>query len=305
MKTEETVIRSSYDNLGISTLICRPETSPKAIVQIAHGMCEHKERYIPFMKFLCDNGYACVIHDHRGHGGSVKSEDDLGYMYEGGWEAAIDDIRAVNRHVADIFPGCKIHLFGHSMGSLAVRCFVKRHDELTDSLIVCGSPSANPAAGAGKALTRIIAAIRGERHRPKLIHNIAFEGFNKNFSSEGLNAWLSADKENVRNYNEDPHCGYMFTANGFMALFSMMQDCYVAKGWKVSKRELPVLFIAGKDDPCITDEKQFGKAVDFMKNVGYGNTESKLYEGLRHEILNETHRTMVWNDVLEFLDRHN
>lgn len=305
MKTEETVIRSSYDELGISTLICRPETAPKAVVQFAHGMCEHKERYIPFMKFLCDEGYACVIHDHRGHGRSVKSEDDLGFMYEGGWEAVIDDIRAVNRYVSETFPGCRIHLFGHSMGSLAVRCFAKRHDDLIDSLIVCGSPSANPATGAGKTLTRIIAATRGERHRPKLINSIAFEEFNKRFSSEGHNAWLSTDKDNVREYNQDPHCGYVFTANGFISLFSMMQDCYCAKGWKVSKPDLPILFIAGKDDPCITDEKQFGKAVDFIKNAGYGNTGSIMYEGLRHEILNETQKEKVWSDVLGFLERNN
>lgn len=303
MKTEETLIRSSFDGLDLSVLVCRPDTVPEAVVQIAHGMCEYKERYLPFIEFLCNEGYACVIHDHRGHGRSVMNNDDLGYMYEGGWEGIVEDIRTVNRYAASIFKGCRIHLFGHSMGSLAVRSFAKRYDELIDRLIVCGSPSKNPAAGAGKALTRIIAAIRGDRHRPALIHKMAFEGFNKRFTKEGPNAWLATDKAVVKHYNDDPSCGYMFTANGFIGLFSLMQDCYDAGGWTISRPDLPILFIAGKDDPCITGEKQFGQAVDFMRKIGYKDVSSILYDGMRHEILNETEKTKVWNDVLEFIRR--
>lgn len=305
MNTEATTVRSSFDELDLSVLICRPEGTPKAVVQLVHGMAEHKERYLPFIEFLCSNGYACIMHDHRGHGSSVKNTEDLGYMYSGGSEAVIEDIKAVNRHAASIFPESAIYLFGHSMGSLAVRCFIKRYDSLIDGLIVCGSPSRNPAAGAGKTLTKIISAIKGDRHRPAIVQKMAFDSFNKNFVMEGQNAWLSTDKAVVKAYNASPLCGYTFTANGFIGLFDLMQDTYSTGGWNVSRPELPVHFIAGSDDPCITSRKDFDDAVSHMKNVGYKAVTSHLYEGFRHEILNETEKQKVWDDILLLLDNWN
>ena len=111
-------------------------------------------------------------------------------------------------------------------------------------------------------LARVIASIKGDRHRPSLIHKIAFENFNSRFVSEGENAWLSTDRTIVKEYNDDPLCGYMFTANGFTGLFDLMLDTYSDKGWNVHNPSLPIHFIAGADDPCITSCKDFDKAVE-------------------------------------------
>lgn len=303
MIVEKCSIPSRHDGIEISCLICRPETSEnhKGIVQISHGMCEYKDRYIPFMDFLCRNGYICVISDHRGHGESILCKDDLGYFHIGGADALVDDLLCVNEMIREKYPDLPLTLFGHSMGSLAVRSFAKRHDDHIDGLIVCGSPSRNPAAGAGKMLTRIIAAFKGDRYRPVIIQKIAFESFNKKFESEGRNAWLSTDKAIVSAYNNDPLCTYQFTVNGFIGLFNLMQDTYSTKGWKVSNPRLPIHFIAGEDDPCITSLKDFKAASDHMKAVGYNDVTSKAYSGMRHEILNETDKETVWNDILELL----
>jgi alpha-beta hydrolase superfamily lysophospholipase len=302
MDTRTFTLRSAHDDLDISVMAVTPESSPKAIIQLVHGMCEYKERYIPFMEFLCSEGFACVIHDHRGHGASVKSADDLGYFYSGGWRGIVSDILTVNEEIRKMYPESPVYLFGHSMGSLAVRSFTKRYDNLIDGLIVCGSPSRNPAAGAGKLLAKFIAAFKSDRHRPDLIQKIAFEGFNKNFSNEGRNARLSTDKENVRAYNCDPLCNYQFTANGFIGLFDLMMDTYSDKGWNVSNPQLPIHFIAGSDDPCITSLKDFQAAADHMKKVGYACMTTKAYDGLRHEILNETGKEEVWSDILNYIN---
>ncbi len=302
MDTRTFTLRSAHDDLDISVMAVTPESSPKAIIQLVHGMCEYKERYVPFMEFLCSEGFACVIHDHRGHGASVKSADDLGYFYSGGWRGIVSDILTVNEEIRKMYPESPVYLFGHSMGSLAVRSFTKRYDNLIDGLIVCGSPSRNPAAGAGKLLAKFIAAFKSDRHRPDLIQKIAFEGFNKNFSNEGRNAWLSTNKENVRAYNCDPLCNYQFTANGFIGLFDLMMDTYSDKGWNVSNPQLPIHFIAGSDDPCITSLKDFQAAADHMKKVGYACMTTKAYDGLRHEILNETGKEEVWSDILNYIN---
>ena len=113
---------SEADGLNISVLTVLPEKEPyRAVVQLVHGMSEYKERYLPFMEYLADLGYVSVIHDHRGHGKSIRKKEDLGYMYGGGASAMLQDIDMVNRMIHLRFPGLKLVLFGHSMGSLAVR----------------------------------------------------------------------------------------------------------------------------------------------------------------------------------------
>ena len=75
---QEFYIDATADNLKISVLVAIPaaDTAPRAIVQIVHGMCEHKERYLPFMQYLNTRGYICIAHDHRGHGKSIRTADD-------------------------------------------------------------------------------------------------------------------------------------------------------------------------------------------------------------------------------------
>ena len=91
---------------------------------------------------------------------------------------------------------------------------------------------------------------------------------------------------------------FQFTANGFSNLTALMKGCYSRKGWKLSNPALPVHFISGSDDPCLINEDAIGKAVALMKEVGYKDTDLKLYPGMRHEILNETGKQQVWDDIL-------
>lgn len=278
-------------------------TAPKAVIQLVHGMCEHKERYIPFMEFMAANGYACVIHDHIGHGESVKSAEDLGFFYAGGWNTMIEDIRLVNEWIKQRFLGVPVFLFGHSMGSMAVRSYVKRYDDTVSALFVCGCPAFNPGSVIGKAVAKVTGQLCGYGCRPGFIQKMAFGSYGKKFKGESSpNCWVCSDPEVVKEYDADPLCNYVFTANGFYNLFSLMGDCYDTKGWKVSSPDMPVRFISGLEDPCLIDVKHFESAVDAMRKVGYRNVGSRLYPGMRHEILNEKDKMTVWNDVLSFAD---
>ena len=295
---------ASADGLQLAGLVAAPEAGePKGVVQMVHGMCEHKERYEPLMEYLAANGYACVIHDHRGHGASVKSPEDLGYLYDGGWQALVEDVRVVNDWIHKEFPGKKVILFGHSMGSMVVRSFVKRYDDRIDALVVCGCPVDNPAKGAGKALAWIFGKTKGWRYRPELLQTMSFGAYNKPFKDEGwASAWVCSDPETLKAYHADPLCQYQFTANGFYGLLGLMQDCYSAKGWQMKQPDMPVFFVSGEQDPCRGTDKQFRQAVDLMKKVGYKAVDAKVYPGMRHEIHNETRREEVWKDLLQFIE---
>ena len=228
-------IEASSDGLRLAMLISEPVGEPKGIVQIVHGMCEHKERYIPFMEYLSAHGYVCAIHDHRGHGETVLNEEDLGYMYKGGWRALVEDIKLVQNEIKASYPALPYTLFGHSMGSMAVRSFTKRYDDSIDTLFVCGCPSYNPAGGAGRLLASLIGLFKGEHHRSPLLQNLSFGSFNKPFEDEGYpSAWVCSDKGTLEAYHKDPYCMFTFTVNGFKNLLDLMKDCYSPKGWKMS-----------------------------------------------------------------------
>lgn len=294
-------LKSQFDDLDLGVALCECEEQPKAIFQIVHGMAEHKERYFPFMEYLAEHGYVSVIHDHRGHGESVKSEKDYGYMYEGGAQAMVEDVLKVQDWAKSQYPGVPVHLFGHSMGSMVVRAFVRSYDDHIAKLIVCGCPSDNPGKGAGLLLANIIGFFRGQHHQSAFLNNLAFGGYARQFPGEHPLAWLSANKENVKNYAANPLCGFTFTVNGFKNLFRIMKICYSKNGWVMRNTDLKILFISGGDDPCRIDDKAFYKAVNFLKAKGYKSVDSILYPGLRHEIMLEN-EPKVQEDILKFIE---
>lgn len=304
MKVQQYELTSHMDGLGIHMLVALPDGDPAAVVQLVHGMAEHKERYLPMMRSLCDAGYICVIHDHRGHGESVRQKEDYGYFYEDGKEALIEDTHQVTQWIKERYPELSNYLFGHSMGSLVVRCYVKKYDDDINGLIVCGSPSNQSLVGLAVFLSKCMIRIKGERTRGDLFQKMAFGAYNRGFEHEGSkNAWISVDQENVKAYDQDEKCGFIFTLNGFLNLFLLVKETYSSKGWQVKNPQLPVFFLSGAQDPCMNSRKSFEEAVRFMRKMGYKNTKAKLYEDMRHEIFHEKDKERVYEDILTLLKR--
>lgn len=296
---------ASADGLKLACLQSVPDAAlgaPRGVIQLVHGMCEHKERYIPLMEFLSGKGLICVIHDNRGHGASVKTPDDLGFMYDGGWLAMVEDVRVVNDWIRTQYPDLKVILYGHSMGSMIVRSFIKRYDDHVAALLVSGCPVDNPAKAAGKALANFFGRTKGWHYRPELLQKMSFGAYNKPFAGEGPNAWVCSNPEILKSYSEDPLCQYIFTANGFYNLLGLMQDCYSRKGWVVKNPSLHIHFMSGEEDPCRGSDSQFRKAVRLLPEVGYHNVTAQVYPAMRHEIHNEIGSQRVWDDLLHFID---
>ena len=299
MKKEFFSLYSKFDNLPLSVLVVEPKQEAKGIIQLVHGMCEHKLRYERFMEFLAENGFICCMHDHRGHGSSVLEEEDLGYFGDRTGKAVVEDTALLTREMKKRYPALPVYLFGHSMGSLIVRCYLQEYDDEIEKLVVCGSPSKNPLCGLGLFLNGTISLFKGERHRSQMMSNIALDG-DKKFKGEGKGAWLTRDKSVVEEYQKDAKSGFTFTCNGFANLLKLMKSTYSKKKYKVKNPSLSILFIAGSDDPVIGDEGKWISAQNSLREIGYTQVEGKLYPSMRHELLNEIGREEVWNDLLSF-----
>lgn len=295
-------LKSRQDGLPLDVLILSPD-SPRGILQLSHGMCEHKERYLPFMEYMADQGFICIIHDHRGHGKSVRSTQDLGYFYENGGPALVKDLYQISCFIRKRRPDLPFFLFGHSMGSLAVRVYLKHYASALDGLIVCGSPSYTPAAKPGLALVSLLSAMQGGRSHSPLVDRM-FTLFDLPFYKEHIShAWICTDRKVVEQFNASKYCNFTFTLNGYQALLWLLIHTYDKRGWKTIKPELPILFLSGSQDPCMISKKQFRRAVLFLGSVGYRNVTGHLYSGMRHEILNEPGRKYVYQDIAAFLDQ--
>lgn len=283
--------------------IYEPKGDPIGLVQIAHGMSEHRKRYVNFANYLLSQGYAVIINDHRGHGESIKDEKELGYFAaKDGWFLAVEDLHQISLLIKEKYPHCPLYLFGHSMGALLARSYLKRYDADLAGLILCGAPNYNSAAPLALLLAKTIKCFRGPFYRSKLLNSLSFGSFNSGIANPKTEFdWLSINEENVKHYQEDPLCSFVFTTNGFIDLLEGMKDMHDASSYRVSQADLPILFVAGAEDPCIGKEKGLKNSIDTLKKAGYHHIESKLYPGLRHEILNELEADQVMQDLNQWL----
>ena len=311
MKEKRYKHRSRTDGLLISVLRMEPDDPKKikGIVQLVHGMNEYKERYIPFMEYLAENGYIAVIHDNRGHGESVESAEDLGFMYRGGYRGLIRDTYEITKSIK-VYAGnltgrsdLPFTLLGHSMGSLIVRCYLREYDNELEKLCVLGSPSGKKGMKEGLALIKSLEKRKGPRARVGLIAGLVMGGYEKRFTKEGVDhSWINSDLDAVRAYNEDPLCNYNFTLNGYRNLVELTRLTYEDGGYVLNNPALPIRFFSGADDPCAVSLKAYKSAIGHLKKQGYENVDGRWYMGMRHEILNEPKHKKVYEDILAFIE---
>lgn len=300
-------LESRIDGLGLSVMMLVPEENVKlrGIIQFLHGMSEYKERYLPIMQYFAERGFVTIIHDHRGHGKSVRTMNDYGYMYGSGTEGIIDDVCLVNEYVKNMYPELPLILLGHSMGSLVARTFIREYDERVDALVLSGAPCKNGAVDAAIALAKIQEKIYGSRHKGTLLNALAFGGYIAKFKDEKSKfAWVCSDKKVVEEYDRSPLCGFTFTIDGFCVLFNLLKQTYTKDGWNCTKPEMPIYFVGGAEDPCIGGAKNFREEMDFMKTVGYEDVEGVLYPGMRHEVFNEKGQERVFRDIEAFISKY-
>ena len=113
---------------------------------------------------------------------------------------------------------------------------------------------------------------------------------------------LSKNKRNINNYNKDNLCGFTLTTNGFINLYKLQIRAFKKELYNCNNKNLKILILAGKEDSVIGNINLFNNLKSFLLNVGYNDINSKLYEQLRHEILNKENNIIVYKDILKFLE---
>ena len=296
-----------YDSKGAGKIHgCRwtPEGEIKAVLQIVHGIAEFVERYDAFAEYLNSRGILVVAEDHMGHGQSINGDGIQGYFH-GGWFTAVADTYQLLQDTKAEFPELPYILFGHSMGSFMARTVLCQYpDSGISAAIICGS-GWQPAF-ALPALVKVIDRIckkNGEEKPNEKLQGMVFGSYNKKVEHVRTPFdWLTRDNTIVDAYIAHPLCGFTASAGLLREMMKGIHYIEQPKNLAAMRKDIPVFFIAGKDDPVGSYGKGIEKCVAEFRKAGMSDVSIKLYPLCRHEILNEINKEEVFADVLKWIE---
>ena len=281
------------------------DTDIRCVVQIVHGMAEYIERYEEFAEFLTERGCVVTGEDHMGHGKSVGKSGKYGYFCEQDPATVlVRDVHRLKKTTQALYPEVPYIIMGHSMGSFITRNYMFRYGTGISAAVIMGTGMQSPALlKVSKAAAGVQKLFCGPKHVSGLIDKLAFGSYNKRIQNLATSFdWLSRDAERVDKYISDPLCGFVFTVNGFSTLFELISRLNKQENLERIPSALPVLMVSGDADPVGDYGRGVQKAYESLQNAGLENITLKLYEGGRHELLNETNRDEVMQDVFRWIE---
>ncbi len=278
---ENTVTVPTADGIELQTFRWAPEGTPRAAVQVQHGLAEHAARYRRFAQALTAAGYLVYAPDGRGSGRTAAGR--YGQWGPDGWPGWVDDLARLNARIRQDNPELEVALFGHSMGSFASQQYVLDHSGDIDALVLSGTTEVSG-----------LAAMLDSDEPADL------SAFNAPFENRTGYEWLSRDEAEVDAYVVDEACGFAAPKLTGIATLAQAAD---PERLTAIRSDLPILLISGTDDPLAGGGAAVELVAQRYRDAGIRDVHATLYPGARHELLNETNRDEVTADVLAFLDR--
>ena len=308
MKREEFYFDSRDGSSKIHAVKWMPDDgNPACVLQIIHGMAEHIERYEPFAGFLTEHGVMVVGDNHLGHGKTVEKNNGIkGYFCENDPATVlVRDEHRLKKTIQQQYPGIPYIILGHSMGSFIMRNYLCRYGTGINASIIMGTGMPSKSL---LRFSRCLAALQktflGSKHVAKMLDKASVGSYcDKIQNPKTQFDWLSTDEENVQRYIADPDCGFTFTVNGFQALFALIWNLHDQNNLDKMPKNLPILITAGSDDPVGNYGEAPAGLYEAYRQMGMTDVTLKLYDGDRHEILNEKDKSQVWSDILSWIQQ--
>lgn len=275
--------------------------NPKGVVQIVHGMAEHAGRYEAYARYLNEHGYIVVADDHRGHG--KTDPKTLGYAKRNMFEGTVKDEGVIARYYQKQYPGLSYFLFGFSYGSFIVQTCIARFGDILDGAVIAGSNhKKDDDVKLGSFVSTLKCMIFGGKRPAKLIEKLSFGEYAKQFKD---GQWLSTDAANNAAYAADPLSGFTCSYHFYRNFFKGLKKLYTRDYKEKLPKTLPLMVVSGRNDP-VGEMGEGAKrlALYYREEAGMPQTELRLFEGSRHEFLNESEgRELKWSTPLRFFDK--
>lgn len=290
------------DGHSIPVKVWRPR-QPERILVIIHGMAEHAARYAPLAEWLTEQQVAVVALEQRGHSDDCPDED-LGHLADhNGWQKAVSDVGQVIHYARELEPGLPLTLFGHSMGSFVAQCVVQQFGDDLDALVLGSTNRINrPLLLASKQVVNLVGLLSGFRNASGFIETVNFGAYNRHFKPNRTDFdWISRDSAQVDAYIDDAYCGFACTPQFWSDLIGGMLTIR-PETWP---KDLPVHLMSGTDDGLGEWGRGIRRHIEALKAAGVQVASTRLFEGGRHELINEINADEVWQHLESCLARQN
>lgn len=282
-----------------------PEGQPRGVVQIVHGISEYIDRYDRFARFLAEQGFLVCGEDHLGHGLTGDADGIFGWFAaEDGWGKVLSDIHTLRETVGAQCPDVPYFLFGHSMGSFLTRNYLLRWPGTVDGAVLSGTGQEPlPTVRAGRVLTTaLVKAGKGKERNPLVLY-LSLGAYNRNFKPNRTSVdWISRDEAVQDAYLADRFCRFTPTTGMFHDMLGGLLVIGDPKQLTAMEKSTPIFFLSGDHDPVGQMGKGVVKVYDMFKAAGCTDVTLKLYQGGRHEMLNELNYEQVQKDALAWLE---
>lgn len=273
--------------LAVSLFECE---DPKALIQVIHGAKEHKERYYDFIEYLNANGYAVITSDNRGHGASVNEDFPLGH-FDGIYQIVSDQL-LITEYIKKLYPGKKLYLFGHSLGSCIARIYLQEHDDEIEKLVMTGTVFPIPICPVGKVLCDVSMKLHGRDNPNSLPAKIA---------NADEDSWVCANPETMYVYRRDKIVkGTTYTTAAVASIIESDAALTDYARYKCANPDLRILTVTGSGDVCSGGSIGLKSSIAALHKIGYKDVECIVYKGMKHEVINEKDKAKVYANILDF-----
>lgn len=301
----QTIYQTMTDGVSIALHQWLPKKQPKAVIHIVHGMAEHALRYDHVAEDACKRGFTVFAPDLRGHGKTIGAGGIRGSLADkNGFKRVVDDQKEINEEIKKIYPDIPVIILGHSFGSFITQSYIENYGSTVNACILSGSAGPNPMIGAASFIANLHILFCGKNHTAKLMDSLSFGSYNKGIQNPKTKFdWLSRDEYEVEKYIKDDLCGFICTTGFYGDLMQGLKSIHKPENIVKIPKELPILIAAGSADPVSLGGKTLKKLSLLYAQYGIKNTELKLYENARHEILNEINKEEVKADMFTWIDK--
>lgn len=303
MKRENTFMSDDKKTM-INYTVWEPENEIKGIVQLTHGMTEYMKNYESTAQFLCRNNMLVIGHDQLGHGHSVSCPEELGYFKnKNSVDILINDMHTLMKKAKAKYPDAPYFLLGHSFGSFLSRIFAGTYGNELSGLILTGTGNADIKKV--KHALKLIRAVRITKkadYRSLIVLKSIFGPYSARIKNpQNMYEWMCRDEKIVEDYLNDPLNNYIYTLNGFFTLLFAVLKMQEEEIIDSTPKDLPILLLSGSEDPVGDYSKKVLQVYDLYKEHGVKDVSINIYDGARHNILQETNKDEVFEDCIKWI----
>jgi alpha-beta hydrolase superfamily lysophospholipase len=285
-------------------------SKPKGVVLIIHGKGEHCGRYDDFAQFLTKNGFHVICNDHRGHGKTLKTDEDSVYFDKNlGFHKVYEGVKTVRDYVEEHYSHLPVIMFAHSMGSFIGRYALMYDKDRYRAAIFSGTGFfSGISLFIGKLLTNTIVLLKGDHYVSNWLNNKVFDGHIRSMKKKGIinkrEDWISQDPQIVRNVKNDPLCNLPFTIGAQRDLLQFIPEVQNTKKIKESASSTAIYFISGDLDGFGKYGESIKKLYNIYRDCGYSNVKYTVLNNTRHEVINDIEKIGTYALILEWINKN-